>query len=131
MNAPWSTRTSTGTAANTGSVGRRQLLGVTGTVATLLLAGCSGDGDGGDGSPTPTPDPGGSSTEPESSTPTETSTPESTPTEADPDGSDPAAFERQAREFVELLVDGSFEAAHDRFTESAAAELSATQLRTP
>ena len=128
MNAPWSIRTKTGTAASNGNVGRRRFLSVTGSVVALLLAGCSGDGDGGDGSPTPTPDPGGSSTETESPTPAETSTPESTPTEADPDGSDPAAFERQAREFVELLVDGSFEAAHDRFTESAAAELSATQL---
>ena len=128
MNAPWSIRTKTGTAASNGNVGRRRFLSVTGSVVALLLAGCSGDGDGGDGSPTPTPDPGESSTETESPTPAETSTPESTPTEADPDGSDPAAFERQAREFVELLVDGSFEAAHDRFTESAAAELSATQL---
>ena len=128
MNAPWSIRTKTGTAASNGNVGRRRFLSVTGSVVALLLAGCSGDGDGGDSSPTPTPDPGGSSTETESPTPAETSTPESTPTEAAHDEPDPAAFERQAREFVELLADGSFEAAHDRFTESAAAELSATQL---
>jgi dienelactone hydrolase len=113
MDAPWSTDTASSWRESTS---RRRLLGTACAVATVLVAGCSGDDDGDDTSPTPTPEP----TDTPTPTPemTETSTPEPTETESQA-GPDPAALERRAREFLELLAEGSFEAAYDRFNESS------------
>lgn len=111
MSPPRSTDTASGWRESTS---RRRFLGTACAVATVLVAGCSGD-DGDETSPTPTPEP------------TETSVPAPTETEtrADPD---PAAPERRAREFLGLLAEGSFEAAYDRFNEPAREGLTVATL---
>jgi dienelactone hydrolase len=118
MHAPLSTDTASNWRETTS---RRRFLGTASALATVLIAGCSSD-DGGDDTPTTTtPEP---TSTPE---PTETSTP--APTEAQtPADPDKALLERRAREFLELLGEGSYESAYDRFTESAQEGLTVESL---
>jgi dienelactone hydrolase len=124
MYAPWSTDTASSWRENTS---RRRFLGTACTVATVLVAGCSGDDGEDDTSPTSTPEP--TDTPTSTPEPTETSTPAPTETEtqtqADPD---PAALERRAREFLVLLAEGSFETAYSRFNEAAQEGLTVAAL---
>jgi pimeloyl-ACP methyl ester carboxylesterase len=129
---PTTPYTSTETARGTD---RRTFLASVGALATVLIAGCSGDEDASDPSPTPTTDespdptetPEPTATETPGPDPTETQTPEQTPSPAEIEA-DPATLERRAREFLRLQSEGSFSAAHDRFIESTATDFSVTQM---
>ncbi|WP_340100197.1 alpha/beta fold hydrolase [Salinibaculum salinum] len=93
---------------------RRFLQSVATLTAGGLLAGCqSGEGD-------------VTTTE----TPNGTATPTEPPTdESDGDQStDAEALKQRAQEYVRLLDDGKFEAAHDEFTEQTAAAITVDQL---
>ncbi|WP_115863819.1 alpha/beta hydrolase [Halorussus litoreus] len=111
------------------SLDRRRFLSATGTGLIGLLAGCQSGGttDGQDS--VATTDAG--TTAPQTTLPpTETGTETTTDsqTEEATTTSDPEELKRRAREFVALLDDGSFEAAHERFNSTAASQISQSQL---
>lgn len=116
---------------------RRRLLTAAGTGLTALLAGCQG-GDSTDDASTETT--GTTATVATTGTGTVTTTDtgptESTPDEAAESTTDattteslgPGELESRATAFVSLLADGSYEAAHDRFTPAAGEAITASQL---
>ncbi|MXR52938.1 alpha/beta fold hydrolase [Halovenus sp. WSH3] len=97
---------------------RREYLAAVGTVGVGALAGCSGtDSPGETGDSADNETDGSADTQPDQ------------PTDGQPRGSDPAALRRRARAFVELLLDGSFDAAYERVSESFAESVPQQTLR--
>lgn len=99
---------------------RRQYLAAVGTAGFCAIAGCG-----------ETDDPGEESTDSEGNeTDESTDTQPDEPTDDDPVRSDsPAALRRRAKQFVRLVVDGSFETAYERVSESFAQSVPQQTLR--